>query len=339
MAKAKKLPSGKWRVQAKRTVFGVHEIKSFTANTKTAAETAAILWQNEQSPTTISKMTLAEAYDKYIEAKENILSPSTIRSYKVMRNHTLKSLMGCPIDKCTPQAVQVAINHLAADHSPKYVRNAYNLFTAVMSMFCPSWSAKITLPEKKKTDMYIPDDEAVAKLIKEVEGARLEIPILLAAFGPMRRGEICALTSDDIKGNIVTVNKSMVRCGNGEYKIKPPKNYSSNRNIEFPDFVIDKIKDIEGSIVDMTPSALSDAFQRLVIKLDMPHFRFHDLRHYAVSSLHAINVPDKYIMARGGWSTNHTMNNVYNHILKKEKDKNEEKIIDHFNKVFTTKNV
>jgi hypothetical protein len=44
-------------------------------------------------------------------------------------------------------------------------------------------------------------------------------------------------------------------------------------------------------------------------------------------------------MARGGWSTNHTMNNVYNHILRKEKDKNEEKIIDHFNKVFTTKNV
>jgi integrase len=130
----------------------------------------------------------------------------------------------------------------------------------------------------------------------------------------------------------------MVRCGNGQYKIKPPKNYSSNRNIEFPDFVIEKIKDIEGSIANMTPAALSDAFQRLVTKLDMPHFRFHDLRHYAVSSLHAINVPDKYIMARGGWSTNHTMNNVYNHILKKEKDKNEEKIIDHFNSVFASKN-
>lgn len=29
-----------------------------------------------------------------------------------------------------------------------------------------------------------------------------------------------------------------------------------------------------------------------------------------------MNIPDKYIMARGGWRTNYTMNNIYNHALK-----------------------
>ena len=39
----------------------------------------------------------------------------------------------------------------------------------------------------------------------------MEIPILLAAFGPIRRSEICALDSDHINGNIVHVEYAMVQ--------------------------------------------------------------------------------------------------------------------------------
>lgn len=39
----------------------------------------------------------------------------------------------------------------------------------------------------------------------------MELPVLLAAFGPMRRGEICAFESSDISGNVVHVNKNMVK--------------------------------------------------------------------------------------------------------------------------------
>ena len=49
----------------------------------------------------------------------------------------------------------------------------------------------------------------------------------------------------------------------------------------------------------------------------------------------SINVPDKYIMARGGWATNHTMNNVYNHILQSKKDELSQKITSHFNSVYS----
>lgn len=59
-------------------------------------------------------------------------------------------------------------------------------------------------------DLYCPSDDDIKKLLKHVAGTDLEIAILLAAFGPMRRGEICALESSDIKGSKVSVTKSMV---------------------------------------------------------------------------------------------------------------------------------
>jgi integrase len=84
----------------------------------------------------------------------------------------------------------------------------------------------------------------------------------------------------------------------------------------------------------MTPTAITNLFAKELKRCGLPPFRFHDLRHYAVSTLHAINVPDKYIMSRGGWATNYTMNNVYNHTLKTKRDEMEQKINAHFNSVF-----
>jgi integrase len=91
------------------------------------------------------------------------------------------------------------------------------------------------MPQKKKPELYIPDDNDIKTLLNAVKGQRIEIPILLAAFGPMRRSEICALTSDDVNGNIITVNKSMVMGDDKKWHIKAPKTFSSYRNIEYPE--------------------------------------------------------------------------------------------------------
>lgn len=38
----------------------------------------------------------------------------------------------------------------------------------------------------------------------------------------MRRPEICALTPEDIDGDVVTINKALVQSGNGEWVVKQP---------------------------------------------------------------------------------------------------------------------
>ena len=336
MAKATKLPSGNWRVQASKTVNNKKIKKSFTAESKKEAEYLAAEWQIEiEEENSIENITLSQAYDKYIEMKDAVLSPSTIRGYKALKRNTFTEIMELPILKITSSMVQIEINKLAVDSSPKYIRNAYGLLNAVLKVFRPDLTPNITLPQKNKPELYIPDDNDIKTLLSAVKGQRIEIPILLAAFGPMRRSEICALTSDDINGNIITVNKSMVFGDDKKWHIKTPKTFSSYRNIEYPDFVINRLQGIQGSLTDMTPTAITDAFQKVLKKNNLPSFRFHDLRHYAVSTLHAINVPDKYIMARGGWSTNYTMNNVYNHALKNKVDEYTEKIQKHYNNLYS----
>ena len=335
MAKAKRLPSGNWRVQVSKVIDGKQIRKSFTATDKRKAELLAAQWSDDMTDQNdTDKITLKQAFERYIDIKENILSPSTIKNYKSMSRLALQDIMHMPIGKITQPQIQKSVNAYSANHSPKSVRNCIGLLSAVLGMFRPDFRMSITAPQKEKKELYIPDDEDVKKVLQAAEGTELEIPILLAAFGPMRRGEICAVTSDDIHGNIVTVNKSLVVDDQGVWRVKAPKTFSSYREIEYPDFVIEKIKNIEGRIVKITPNKISKEFLKLLRENNIPEFRFHDLRHYAVSTLHAINVPDKYIMARGGWQTNHTMNNVYKHILKSKRDEMEEKIIEHFNKNF-----
>lgn len=106
-----------------------------------------------------------------------------------------------------------------------------------------------------------------------------DIPILLAAFGPMRRGEICALDSDHINGNIVHVEYSMAMDEHHNWVKKSPKTISGNRYIEFPDFVAEKLKNIKGNVTNLTPSQISDRFIDVIARTGVSKFRFHDLQH------------------------------------------------------------
>ena len=59
-------------------------------------------------------------------------------------------------------------------------------------------------------------------------------------------------------------------------------------------------------------------------------FRFHDLRHYSASIMHAIGILDQYIMARGGWKTDTVLKAVYRNVINDEQKKFTDKINSHF---------
>ncbi|MGL5436189.1 MAG: site-specific integrase [Lachnospiraceae bacterium] len=136
------------------------------------------------------------------------------------------------------------------------------------------------------------------------------LSVYLAAFGTLRRSEICALTSNDIIGNTIHINKAMVKNANREFEVKTTKTVSSDRYVSLPDFVI-QLFPLNGNIVSITPDAITHRFGRTLTKLQIPRFRFHDLRHYSASIMHAIGVPDQYIMQRGGWGSDTVLKQVY----------------------------
>lgn len=332
MAKAKKLPSGNWRCQVfdHVEVNGKRHYKSFTAPTKREAEFMAAEWSAGKSSGLPEDITLYEAITRYIDMKRDVLSPSTVLGYEAMQKNYFQGIGLMRMQSLDNTKLQVWVSDMAKNLSPKTVRNAHGLLSSTIDVFAPEFILKTTLPAKKKPELYTPSDDDVKKLLHHIAGTELEIAVLLAAFGPMRRGEICALTADDIHGNIVEVNKSMVLGPDGQWSIKQPKTYGSYRSIQYPDFVINRMEGIDGRIIKATPNQISNRFKRAVIYSRLPHFRFHDLRHYAASIMHAIGVPDQYILQRGGWSSDNVMKTVYRNVIDLEAAKQNKKIMKHF---------
>lgn len=322
MAAAKKLPSGSWRclVYDYTDQLGKRHYKSFTSNDPTAkgkreAERMAANYAYEKESKSHSTLTFGEALNKYIADRESVLSAATIREYKRTKRTDLSEFENIKIENITQEYIQEFINDKAKNKAPKTVRNVHGLISAVLSQYCPDMRLTTVLPKKVRPDLYIPSDSEIKRLMQHITGTEMELPILLAAFGPMRRGEIAALTMDNIVGNRVHVCKNMVLNDERRWIIKQPKSYAGDRFIDYPDFVAEKWQGITGNITDLNPNIITSRFWHILKNAGLPHFRFHDLRHYSASIQHALGIPDAYIMQRGGWQTDGVLKAVYRHAM------------------------
>ncbi len=334
-----KLPSGSIRIQAYDYTddSGKKHYRSFTAKTLAEAKALRSEWElrRMQEKDAAKNITVQSAVRRYIDAKDGVLSPSTIRGYEsIYKMYFGGSLGKTKLDDLTSQQLQIWISDISKNLSPKSVRNIFGLLLPTLEMFSPDRHFKVQLPAKKKPELYCPSDADIKELLKNIKSdPELERAVLLAAFGPLRRSELCALTDADISGNNISVTKGYVRGKDNTWYVKVPKTYESYRIVPFPDLVIAKLEGIKGPLFTSTPDTISHRFKRALQKTGLPDFRFHDLRHYSASIMHAIGVPDQYILRRGGWSTDGVMKTVYQTAISDESVKQNNLINTHFEKV------
>lgn len=156
----------------------------------------------------------------------------------------------------------------------------------------------------------------------------MELPILLGAMAGLRRSEIAALTYNDVdfENKTITINKAMVLNNKNEWIIKQPKTAAGNRKIQVSESIIDVAKKRQAAalpLITLKPSHITDRFTDVLKRAGVPHFRFHDLRHYNASVMLALGVPDKYAISRMGHSTTNMLQNVYQHLIdEKQKEVN-----------------
>jgi integrase family protein len=334
MATARKLPSGSWRCQIYDYTDekGKRHYKSFTAKTRKEAEYLAASYKLKEREfnTSDSSITLKVAIEKYCTLKSNVLSPSTLKGYRQLNNIAYETIKELKLDKINSKTIQEWVNHYSAAHSPKSVKNAYGLLRAVLNTFKPHMRISATLPQKLANDLYVPTDNDVKTLIEyySKNDTEMEKAVYLAAYGTMRRSEISALEAEDIKGSIIRIDKAMVDAGNGIFVIKTTKTTSSTREVEMPGFIIEKLPAV-GRVVNLNPNQISGRFQRTFKHLGINIFRFHDLRHYAASMMHALGIPDVYIMQRGGWSSDHVLKKIYRGVMADYKEKFTKNLFSH----------
>ncbi|MCR5108531.1 MAG: site-specific integrase, partial [Lachnospiraceae bacterium] len=82
------------------------------------------------------------------------------------------------------------------------------------------------------------------------------------------------------------------------------------------------------------PAWITENFTNTLNKLDIPHFRFHDLRHYSASIMHALGASDECIMNRGGWATDHALKEHYRGNMSEYDTRFTKKLNKHFEKKF-----
>lgn len=319
--KIEKLPSGSYRIRKMYNKKTYTVVVDYKPTQKEALQLMSA--ELDKIKTSSQRMTFQLASERYISEKSNILSPSTIKGYESVLRSLSEGFRDNNISDITSIEVQSEINTYAKTHSPKSTRNVHGFISSVLGMFCPNTVLNTTLPQKESKNDYIPSDNDVKRILGQAKGSQFEIALILAMFG-LRRSEICALTMDDLDGNILTIDKALVQSIDNEWIVKSTKTEAGTRSIYLPDDVVALIKE-RGEIYDGHPNSILIYLQRTQRNLGIPKFSLHKLRHYFASSAHARGIPDQYIMDAGGWKSKYVLGSIYQHAMDDKKKEMQKK--------------
>lgn len=336
LAKAEKLkpkptllPSGSWRCQ----VIIDGKRKSVTADTPEAAHAQAVAMREgfleDQARLSKDAITLGDAIEKYVEDRRPVLSPSTVRSYLETKKNRIKDLQAMRVMDITEDDIQRSISAATrAGKSPKTIKNDITLAVAVISRYKDISTKNIKYPPKVKKEHKFLEPKEIEKLIAGCEGDPAEVPILLALWLGLRRSEILGLCWDciDFKNRRIAIKRALVRDDKGVYAIKEyTKNESSSRSVSCPDYILDKINGLPGDRTGRLfktndTSFIYDSLKEICEREGITFPGVHGLRHTNASVMLSLGIVDKHAMARGGWSTDYTMKNVYQHLFSEDRE-------------------
>lgn len=341
MVKIERLPSGSYRA---RVHLGGGKYKSITGKDKKAVQLEAAQYEADIEAAQAKEndphrgMTVGEAMEKYIALKSAVLSPSTLLNYDIIRRNRLQELCAMKVADITQEDVQRAINEDTLNHKPKSVRNAHGFLSAVLAVYREDLRLNTTLPQRKKPQIMIPTQEEVNIMFDYFRGTPMEVPFALAACCGLRESEISGLRWDcvDFDKNRILITEVIVRHEDGQYNTKDvPKSFSGDRSIRMYPFIRDILiaTDRTGEhVTTLMPQHIYQRFVRALPKMGLPHYRFHDLRHYLVSVMLSLNIPKTYIADYVGHANERMIDEVYGHIMAEKKHEVEDIMDEYFQK-------
>ncbi len=314
---AKKLASGRWRVQV--CVDGIRY--SITKDTKKEAEKAATMMKLSPSQRA-QKITYRAAIDAYIEKYKTILSPSTIKGYRDIQRQRFQTIMDFPVGADID--FQSVINK--ENVSVKTLKNAYGLITAVTRDLGLE-PQKIRYPAELKRERPFLDPDQIKQFCKAIEGDMYELPYLLCLHS-LRRSEMLALKKSQVRDGVIHVSGAVVLGETGMVYKETNKTKASVRDI--PIFVprlstlVDNAPD--GVLCPYPIKGMEQHLRTILRQSGLPVGGFHILRHGFSSLCYFAGVSELTAMKLGGWSEFQTMRQIYTHLAEKQERADVEKL-------------
>lgn len=319
------LPSGSYRVRqmynGKRYTITV----PYKPSKKEAVQLLAQAMENVPKKT--ERMTFYRACEQYVEIKENVLSPRTVREYSFYKDRLPTWFTGMFLSDITQKEIQRCVNQLAEDKSPKTVRTLHGFISAVLSHFYPDLKIHTTLPQKVANEPYIPSNDEVKQLLDYTKEnyPHFYVPIFLGGYSLRRSELLAALPSDIDENGFLHIDKAKVEDKNGNWVVKTTKTEKSARKIPLPPELIEMIRE-QGYVYNMAPQSISNYMRRTQKKLGMKKFSLHKMRHYCGSRLVEMGYSFKDVQEFCGWASDATPRQIYLHSLKAREDEEKKKI-------------
>lgn len=333
---ARQLPSGSWTCRVRVDGRDV----SITRPTKAeAVAEASAIKHGLKAPNKAASITLREAYRKYIESRDGVISPSTAAEYKRLQKTSFQSLMDLPASSITSEQIQREIGKMVKNgKSPKYIRNVEGLLVSVLKQFAPDSRISVILPQKRKVELRRIEDNEIGKIIAAFSGTDMELPVLMALWMGMRMSEIRGARFEDISGGRLHICRAIVSGENGD-EVKPPKTFSGDRWVSVPAHIqtlIDATGRSEGYIVPISGQTIYNRFIRGLDASGIPRCRFHDLRHANAAIMVRLGVESRYAQERNGWSDDWMYKQVYAYTMTDKMIEIDRSIDDYFDNKMTT---
>lgn len=329
----RQLPSGNWFIQLS---VGGQRISVTEKTEKACIARAMAIKQDLLEPVDRSqKPTLTVAIDRYIESRQNVLSPATIRGYRTIQRNRFKSAMGRPVNAYDEKCWQRLVNQEAKIVSAKTLENAWGFVSSVIREETGN-RYSVSLPQVISEPREYLEPEQIQEFISAVENTKYQIPALLALCS-LRRSEIMALTWKDIdlQKGLLHVRGAIVPDENNKMvKKKENKNTTSRRTVPImiPQLseALKAVEYKEGDVVRMHPSSAARGVNAICEKAGLPLVGMHGLRHSFASLAYHLKMPEKVAMEIGGWADDATMRRIYTHVAKSDISKYQNAMADFY---------
>lgn len=326
----RKLKSGSWFIQLRLGGESIPITALSKMDCKHQAEKIKAAYRAGESAKRAPETALAlhEVIKRYIDAKSNVLSPSTIRGYNTILNYRFVQYAGQKAAKIDYQAMINAEVPLCAS---KTLVNAWNLIASSLR-YSKIQVPEVTLPQVVSKEREWLTPEQIKIFVAAVKGRPCEIPALLA-LSSLRRSEIAGLTWNDIdtKAGTVTVNGATVYNKDNKLEHKDTnKNISSRRvvPIMMPELkaALKAAKKSGAQIAPPSPNTMREQINKACADCGLPLVGVHGLRHSFASLAYHIGMSELETMAIGGWSDYKTMRKIYTHLSDTDKQKAQNKM-------------
>lgn len=293
-----------------------------------------------------AKDTLADCTKSFIDYKSTTLEKSTIYGYtNIWKNHIVPYFGNKRIQEVTTKDIQEYISTKATCVSmttvKKHIALLYSVFkNAYMTRLINENPLDRLERVKAKAEKFECMNAAeIAQLCRSVRGTQLELPVMLAAYMGLRRGEILGLKWEHIDFETCTLSIENTRTMVGKNVVeKAPKTEKSTRQLHLAAPLIPVLLEQQAKqkkhpnlradfVVTMDngrpfkPNYLSESFHEHLIKNGMKLVRFHDLRHSFASIANESGMLMNDISAAMGHSNISVTSGIYTHEFSKKKIK------------------